>query len=168
MKKILILTLSIMSINSALSQNVLTPETLWKLNRVTVLGISKDKKNVIYKVSTPSIEENKSNSKYYSIPVAGGNASEVTEYKSLLNDKNISSDGKYLAYCEEVKVENVNGKDLYPELDKSNVQIYNGLNYRHWDTWNEGKFNHVFFKENKEGATGTDILKGENFDSPQK
>jgi hypothetical protein len=28
--------------------------------------------------------------------------------------------------------------------------------------------NHVFFKENKDGAVGIDILKGETFDSPQK
>jgi len=168
MKKLLILTLSMMSINSAIAQNVLTPETLWKLNRVTALGISKDKKNVIYKVSTPSVEDNKSNSKYFSVPLAGGNPTEVADYKSLLNDKNVSADGKYLVYNEEVKVENVNGKDFYPELDKSKAQIYDGLNYRHWDTWNEGKCNHVFFKENKEGAVGTDILKGENFDSPQK
>jgi len=71
-------------------------------------------------------------------------------------------------YNEEVKIDNVHGKDFYPELQKSDVQIYNGLDYRHWDTWNEGKFNHVFYKENKDGAVGIDILKGENFDSPQK
>jgi hypothetical protein len=29
------------------------------------------------------------------------------------------------------------------------------VRYRHWDTWNEGTFNHVFYKENKEGAVGT-------------
>jgi len=85
-----------------------------------------------------------------------------------LKNKNNSPDGKYLVYNEEVKVDNVLGKDFYPQLDKSSAQIYNGLDYRHWDTWNEGKFNHVFYKENKEGAVGIDILKGENFDSPQK
>lgn len=62
----------------------------------------------------------------------------------------------------------MHGKDFYPELDKSNAQIYNGLDYRHWDKWNEGKFNHVFYKENKEAAAGIDILKDETFDSPQK
>jgi dipeptidyl aminopeptidase/acylaminoacyl peptidase len=167
MKKILFLTLIMMSLN-AMAQNVMTPELLWKLGRVTPLGISKDKKNIIYKVSTPSVAENKSDSKYFSIPVDGGKATEISDYKTLVNDKNISPDGKYIVYNEEVKIDNVHGKDFYPELEKSNVQIYNGLDYRHWDTWNEGKFNHVFYKENKEGAVGIDILKGENFDSPQK
>lgn len=167
MKKILLLTLSLMSLTT-MAQNTLTPELLWKLGRVTPLGLSKDGKNVIYKVSTPSVAENKSSSKLYSLPIEGGNATEIKDTKGLLNDKNTSPDGKYLVYNEEVKIDKVHGKDFYPELEKSNVQIYNGLDYRHWDTWNEGKFNHVLYKENKDDATGIDILKGENFDSPQK
>ena len=168
MKKIVLLILMIMSINAVEAQNVMSPELLWKLGRVTALGISNDGKNIVYKVATPSVEENKSNSKYYSIPVIGGNATELSDYKTLLKDKNISPDGKYIVFHEEVKLEKVHGKDYYPELEKSNVQIYNGLDYRHWDTWNEGKFNHVFFKENAAGAIATDILKGETFDAPQK
>jgi dipeptidyl aminopeptidase/acylaminoacyl peptidase len=167
MKKILFLTLTMISLN-AMAQNVMTPELLWKLGRLTPLGISKDGKNVVYKVSTPSVEENKSNSKFYILPINGGNPTEIKDTKEVLKDKNISTDGKYIVYNEEVKIDKVLGKDFYPELQKSQAQIYNGLDYRHWDTWNEGKFNHVFYKENKEGATGIDILKGENFDSPQK
>jgi len=169
MKKLFFLTLAIMGMNAATNaQNLMTPELLWKLGRVSALGISKDGKNVIYKVSTPSVADNKSSSKYFSIPVNGGNATEISDYKTLLNDKNISPDGKFIVYHEEVKINKILGKDFYPELEKSDVQVYNALDYRHWDTWNEGKFNHVFYRENKEGSTGTDILKGEAFDSPQK
>lgn len=167
MKKILLTTLTMMSL-SAMSQEVMTPELLWKLGRVSPLGISRDSKNIVYKVTTPSIEENKSSSKYLTIPVNGGNATEVKDYEGLVTNKNISLDSKYLAYNEEVKINAVNGKDFYPELEKSEVQIYDGLDYRHWDTWNEGKFNHVFYKELKDNATGIDILKGEAYDSPQK
>jgi dipeptidyl aminopeptidase/acylaminoacyl peptidase len=177
MKKLLILTLITMSLN-AVAQNdpslkgeqakQMSPELLWKLGRLTSLGISKDEKNIIYKVSTPSVEENKSNSKYYSVSVNGGTATEITDYKSLLSDKNSSPDGKFTVYNEEVKIDKVHGKDFYPNLDKSNAQIYNGLDYRHWDTWNEGKFNHVFYKVNLENSVGIDIMKGENFDAPQK
>jgi hypothetical protein len=38
---------------------------------------------------------------------------------------------------------------IFIQNEKSDVQIYDGLNYRHWDTWNEGKYNHVFYKEKK-------------------
>lgn len=157
-----------MSITSAQAQNLMTPELLWKLGRVSPLGISKDGRHLVYKVSTPSVAENNSSSKTYIVPVSGGAPIEVKETKDLLKDKNISPDGKFLLYNEEVKLDKILGKDFYPELDKSAVQIYNGLDYRHWDTWNEGKFNHVFYKENKEGAVGIDILKDEAFDSPQK
>ena len=168
--RILFLTVITMSI-TATAQQVLSPETLWKLGRVSALGISKDGKSIVYKVSTPVVEENKSNSKFYSIPVTGGNAVEVqeTDTKDLVVDKNVSPDGNYILSTQEVKTENVLGKDFYPELDKSEAQIYDGLDYRHWDTWNNGTHNHVFYALNKGSkVTPIDIMKGEPYDSPQK
>lgn len=172
MKKLALLSLTLMGINSAIAQEVMTPELLWKLGRVTPLGISKDGKNIVYKVATPSIEENKSNSKYYTISVNGGNPTEITEHKELIVDKNISPDGLYLLSHQEVKISNVFGKDVYPELDKSNAQVYDGLDYRHWDTWRDGTYNHVFFggvpAPNVRLAAPVDIMEGELFDAPQK
>ena len=155
---------------TASAQQVLTPETLWKLGRVSALGISKDKKSVVYKVATPAVEENKSNSKFFTIPVAGGIAVEVSESqtKEFLNDKNVSPDGKYILSTQEVKTEKVLGKDFYPDLDKSEAQIYDGLDYRHWDTWNNGTHNHVFYAINKAKANPVDIMKDEPYDAPQK
>ena len=167
MKKVLLIPLLLMSLNVA-AQNVMTPELLWKLGRVTPLGLSIDGKNIVFKVTFPSVEENKSDSKLFILPLNGGNAIEIKDTKTFLADKNISPNGKFLVYNEEVKLDKVHGKDFYPDLQKSDVQIYDGLDYRHWDTWNEGKFNHVFYKENVEGAKGIDILKGENYHSPQK
>lgn len=153
---------------STLAQQNLTPETLWQLGRVSPLGISKDGKLLVYKVGTPSVEENKINSKYYTIPVQGGNATLVEDYKSLLADKNISSDGKNILFSKEVKIEKLLGKDIYPELSKTTAQVYTGLDYRHWDTWNDGTYNHVFYSENKKDAVGIDIMQNEPFDAPQK
>ena len=165
MKKYIILTLSMISLTTT-AQEVMTPELLWKLGRVSPLGISKDGKNIIYKVSTPSVEENKSNSKYYSIPVSGGKAIELKEYKSLINDKNISADGKWTLSDKEVKINKVDGKDFYPELEKSDVKIYDALDYRHWDTFNHGNHNHVILT-NSNGEE-IDIMKDEPYDAPQK
>ena len=167
MKKLLLIPLIMMSLN-AVAQNVMTPELLWKLGRVNPLGLSNDGKNIVYQVTFPSVAENKSETKMYTLPINGGTPTEVKETKTLLKDKNISPDGKYIVYNEEVKIDKVHGKDFYPDLQKSDAQIYDGLDYRHWDTWNDGTFNHVFYKENKEGAIGIDLLKGENFNSPQK
>ena len=153
---------------NAVAQNVMTPELLWKLGRVSPLGISKDGKNIVYKVSIPSVEENKSNSKFYTIPLNGGNAVEIKNHASLLNDKNVSADGKFIVYSEEVKIDKVLGKDYYPAMEQSDVQIYDALDYRHWDTWNEGKHNHVFYKSTAKDAVGIDIMKDEPYDAPQK
>ncbi len=159
-----------MGASAVSAQQILTPELLWKLGRVSALGISKDGKNVIYKVSVPSLEENKSDSKFYSISVNGGFSTEISETKELLIDKNLSPDGKYLLSNKEVKLEKILGKDLYPELEKSNVQVYNGLDYRHWDTWNDGNHNHVFYADanGNDKSVAIDIMKGEPYDSPQK
>ena len=168
MKKIILIVSCFMGLTAATAQQVLTPEMLWKLGRVSPLGITKDGKSILFKVSTPSVEENKSNSKTYSIPINGGVATEITETKELLIDKNLSPDGKYILSHKEVKIEKINGKDIYPELDKSDVQVYNALDYRHWDTWNEGNHNHVGFAEVNKEDSFFDIMKDESFDSPQK
>lgn len=158
-----------MGLTASAQQNI-TPEMLWKLGRVSALGISKDGKNLVYKVSTPSVDENKSNSKFYTIPANGGAATEVTSYTELLADKYISADGKWALTSKEVKVEKVHGKDYYPELDKSNVQVYNGLDYRHWDTWNDGTHNHVGYTQagDRDKNSFVDIMPNEPYDSPQK
>jgi dipeptidyl aminopeptidase/acylaminoacyl peptidase len=171
MKKLFLIIVSTMSIVAS-AQQVLSPETLWKLGRISVLGISKDKKNIVYNVSTPSVEENKSSSKTYTIPVIGGTATEIKETKNILADKNISPDGQFILSTQEVKINKVLGKDFYPELTKSDVQIYSGLDYRHWDTWNDGTVNHVFYggipAENVRLAAPIDIMKDEPYDAPQK
>jgi dipeptidyl aminopeptidase/acylaminoacyl peptidase len=177
MKKIFFIIISTLTLTAS-AQQVLSPELMWKLNRVTTLGISKDGKSVVYKVSSPNMEENKSNNKFYTIPLSGGNPTEVKNTKDLLVDNNISADGKYILSHQEVKTEKVLGKDIYSDLQNSNAQVYNSLDYRHWDTWSNGSHNHVFYAENKETrgtaelseakTTPIDIMKDEPFDSPQK
>jgi len=167
MKKLPFIILIVMGFMTN-AQQVLTPETLWKLGRLTPLGISKDGKNIVYKVTTPSVEENKSSSKLYIIPLTGGNPTEIKDTQNILADRNISPDGTYILSSQEVKTENVLGKDFYPDLQKAEAQIYNGLDYRHWDTWNTGSHNHVFYKNVKKESVAIDILKDEPYDCPQK
>ena len=43
------------------------------------------------------------------------------------------------------------------------------LNHRHWDAWNEGKYNHVFVANiNEDISKAKDLLEGQKFDTPQK
>lgn len=148
----------------------MTPELLWSLGRVSGLGLSKDKQWIVYSVSTPDINENKSKRKVFAIPRNGGEPILINNPDSLLVSDRISPDGKYIISANDVKLKKIDGKDLYPELGKSNVQVYDQLNYRHWDTWEDGAFSHVFVAPLKDGKAGEakDVMPGELFDSPQK
>ena len=152
------------------AQNLLTAEQLWKLGRVSGIGLSKDKKNIIYSVSTPNVEENKSARNLYSIPVAGGEAMEITSTENIIANDKISPDGKYILTSDAVKIKDIVGSDKYPDLKKSNAYVFTSLNYRHWDTWEDGKFDHVFVSTlvNGKASEGKDIMAGEAFDCPQK
>ena len=169
MKNIILFVLAILSL-SALSQNKMTPEFLWKLGRVAGVGISKDGKSAVYTVSTPNVVENKSIKETFVVPVIGGSAVQTFNKDSVSRDKNISPNGKYIFYDKEVKLLNVTGNDLYPELPKSNAYVYDNLNFRHWDKWSDGSFNHVFVAKlvNGKKENEKDIMTGEPFDSPQK
>src|SRR3978361_1040540 len=77
------------------SQNKITPELLWQLGRVNAIGISKDKKYIVYSVATPDILQNKSITKTYRIPVAGGTAEEINNTDTFVYNNHISPDGKW-------------------------------------------------------------------------
>lgn len=148
----------------------MTPELLWKLGRVHGKGVTPDGKHVIYSVTVPDIEQNKSFTKTFTIPVTGGPAKEINNYDSLLTNNNISPDGQYILYDKEVKLKPVKGLDFYPELSKSNVFVYTDLDYRHWDHWNDGNYSHVFVAKliNGKLENDKDIMEGEPYYSPQK
>ncbi len=167
MKKIFLFALSLASIN-AFSQDVMTKELLWKLGRVTPVGVTKDGKSLIYKVGYANMEKNKFDSKTYQIPLTGGNPQEIHDYESLVSNKSVSSDEKMILTDKPVKINKVLGKDLYPSMQKSDVFVYDELDYRHWDTWNDGTHNHVFYAPKNNVEAATDIMEGEPYDSPQK
>ncbi len=149
------------------AQDVMTPELLWKLGRVSVVGITKDGKSVVYNVRTFDIEANASSVKQYMVPVEGGEAIEIEGGERLVPDKHVSPDGKYRITIQDVKVKKVFGSDYYPTMQKSNAMIYDDLMYRHWDTWEDGKFSHIFVHKDLE-VSGKDIMEGEPYDCPMK
>ncbi|MCJ8211544.1 S9 family peptidase [Mucilaginibacter sp. RS28] len=82
----------------------------------------------------------------------------------------LSPDGKKIMFTREVLVVKVQGKDRYPDLPKSNAYVFTDLNYRHWDTWEDGKFSHVFVADYDNGkiTNEQDIMANEPYDTPQK
>lgn len=168
MHKIFVGIIAVAAFQLNLSAQYLTPEMLIEMKRVGGIGISDDGKNVIYAVGQVDIASDSKSTKLYVIPIEGGDSREITDYSDfIVNDPVISPNGVYKFDAEEVKIVPIEGKDFYPELTKSNVQIYDELNYRHWDKWEDGKYSHIFVEEIASGNR-IDIMEGEPFDCPQQ
>ena len=186
------------------AQNVMTPETLWTLNKIGVSAVSPDQSSLIYSLGKTDLKTEKNNKKNYFFSVKNGNATSLDlGKKSLIQwDKNgiyaqegdkiyvskdagktwtdfytlgevdnviISPDGKKIAFSKEVLVEKLMGKEKYSDVPKSTAHIYNDLNHRHWDRFNEGKYNHIFVVNVSETADkAKDLLEGKPWDSPQR
>ena len=151
---------------SSIAQSTLTPRDLIELNRVGGMGIDNDG-NVIYAVSKVDLESNKKTTRFYSVDLNGENRKEIEDAKLRLPDHDVSPDKTKKIVIEDVKIRDVFGTDHYPEMTGSNMMIYNELNYRHWDQWEDGKYSHVMVEDQKTGER-MDIMANEPFDCPQK
>src|SRR5690606_17928460 len=168
MKIRLIILIGITFLTYTQAQQMMTPELLWKLKRVSPIGISEDGNQLIYSVTSYEVEAGEKTTKKYIMPVNGGNLTEIEDISTIYTDKSISPDKTRKIEVEKVKLEKVKGSDFYPDLKKSNVYIYNDLDYRHWDEWNDGTYNHLILTINgNTEVDGIDIMKGEPYYSPQ-
>ncbi len=82
-----------------------------------------------------------------------------------------SPDGKKIAFFKTVQIEKTI-KQLYPDLTKvsEDARIIDGLNYRHWKTWEDGAYSHVFITDYTDGKMdfnkAHDLMIGEAYDAP--
>lgn len=114
------------------------------------------------------MEVNKSSSQKFFVSIVDGKTFPISNIDSLVQDATISPDGKFQLSDDAVKIKPIRGEDFYPSLSKSNVYIFDNLNNRHWDTWEDGKFDHVFLTEIKNPSNKKDLMPGEPYDCPTK
>ena len=169
MRKIVISFLTVFTFLQISAQDMMTPELLVQLGKVSGKGITKDGNHVIFSVSKFSLDTNSKTSTSYKIPIIGGEPIVIEDYSNLINDNSISSNGKYKLTSKAIKLEKVLGVDAHPDMKDSDVKIYDELNYRHWDSWSDGTFNHVLYGGVKDSEDAfIDIMPNEAFDCPQK
>ena len=162
------MTIGITTLGMAQSK-VMTPEQLIELNRVSAMGLTDDGAQVVYSTSAFDLETNERARKTYTVSVNGGTPTEVEDAGKLVKDKNVSPDGKWRLVTRDVKLQKITGVDHYADAPKSDVYIYNQLNYRHWDTWEDGAFSHLFIQSATDpNDTGIDLMAGEPHDCPQQ
>ena len=196
-----------------LASDIMTPEVLWSFGRLGEAQASPDGQTVLYTLTYYKIDEDKAYRDIYTIPVSGGEATNITNTPENESSAVWRPDGKKIGYLssksgstqmwemnpdgsEAKQVSDIDGgifgfqyspdqskiyylktvkldkdvHEMYPDLPKTNARIEDDIMYRHWDTWSDYTFNHIFVADYSNGKVGegTDILEGEHFDSPMK
>ncbi len=168
MRKHLAFLLVFLFTGALFAQKTMTPKDLWTVKDVSPIGLSKDGQHFFYEVKTPNLPNNNFDHSYFRMAITGGAPVEVTKEameRSVYN-KNDSPNGKYRLFHKAVHIKDVLGKDVYKDLPKSDVYVINSLDYRHWDHYNDGSYNHVFYKDLATGKT-VDIMPKQPYYSPQ-
>lgn len=196
--------IALSAVASLNAQNVMTPEKLWTLNRLSISAVQPNGNQLIYSIGKVDLNTEKTNKSNFLLNLQNNQTSALNlGNKSLIQwDKNgiyavengkiylskdtgnswteffeigqvdnivISPDGKKIAFSKAVKVENILGKNKFKDTPKTTAQVYKELNYRHWDTWNDGTYNHLFVvKTSEKVGSAKDLLEGQKFDTPRK
>ncbi|MCF6306629.1 MAG: S9 family peptidase [Flavobacteriaceae bacterium] len=168
-KSVATLLLILISTMTFAQKTNMTPERLITLGRVGGKGISTSNNQVLFGVSKYSFTTQKKTNSTYSVDINGGDVKKIAKKDANLNDKSISPNGEFIIKVKDEKLKNISGSDFHPDVKDSNVMIYDELNYRHWDTWENGNYSHIMYQStsDKKGKL-IDIMKGEPFHSPQK
>lgn len=163
MKKIVFLTLAFCL--NGLAQEPLSIEKLWQLKRLSPIGLTTDNKEVIYSVTTPNVANNNFEKRYFQTSLQTQQTTEISSDAVKKFTQKISVDGDLLTH-KSVKITPTNAVDFYSDLPHSSGQLFTSLDYRHWDKWNEGEYNHIFIQntENQE----IDIMEGLPYYAPQE
>lgn len=98
----------------------------------------------------------------------GSEKTQVTAVEGGINAYKYSPTLSHIAYAADVKLEQ-SPAEIYPDLPQTKARIIDGLFYRHWDSWHDYAYSHMFvvsYANGKAGSDALDIMKDEKFDAP--
>jgi dipeptidyl aminopeptidase/acylaminoacyl peptidase len=92
---------------------------------------------------------------------------QISFSESDISGFSYSPDMKYILYAQRVKLDKT-PNDMYPDLPKMNARIEDDLMYRHWDSWSDYSYSHIFLAPYADGKMekGKDIMENQRFESP--
>ncbi len=97
----------------------------------------------------------------------GSGVVQISDVNGDITGFSYSPSGNAILYTFRVKLDQT-VNDIYPDLPKANARLETDLMYRHWDSWSDYSYSHIFIAPIVQGkmTEGIDIMKGERFDSP--
>jgi dipeptidyl aminopeptidase/acylaminoacyl peptidase len=109
------------------------------------------------------------NMQLWEMDTNGKNKKQISFIEGGVSDFIYSPDGSKIVFSKSVKLDQT-VSDLHPDLPKTTARIENDIMYRHWDSWHDFTYNHLFIADHNGYPifSATDILEGEKFDSPMK
>ncbi len=95
----------------------------------------------------------------------GSGKVQVSNIEGGVNEFAWSPDGHSVLYLKDVKLDK-SVQDLHPDLPKAEAYVFDDLMYRHWDSWTDFAYNHIFIAPYNDGkmGEGIDIMANERVD----
>ena len=103
----------------------------------------------------------------WEINADGSDPRQVTNLEGGIDNFRYAPTGTHVSFTRRVKLDQ-STLDRYPDLPKADARIIDGLMYRHWDTWRDYDYNHLFVAGYRDGTIGeaVDVMPGERWDTP--
>jgi len=106
-------------------------------------------------------------SQIWEVNTDGSNPVCISQTEGDISGFSYSPDMKHILYTQRVKLDKT-PNDQYPDLPKANARIEDDLMYRHWDSWADYSYSHIFIASYEDGkmGSGIDIMENQRFESP--
>lgn len=104
----------------------------------------------------------------YECNLIGSDRKQITFMKGGINGYKYAPTMKHIAFVMDVKMDQ-EVKEIYPDLDKTNARLIDGLFYRHWDAWHDYAYSHLFIQSYENSTLkdkAIDLMLNEKFDCP--
>ena len=107
------------------------------------------------------------NPEVFSIKPDGSDRTQITKLDKAITNFIVSPAGGKILLTIDTKVDTLTA-DRYPDLDKSDGMVITDLMYRHWDSWEDGSYQHIYLADFDGSKVGEpqDIMPGEAWDTP--
>jgi dipeptidyl aminopeptidase/acylaminoacyl peptidase len=97
----------------------------------------------------------------------GSDKKQITSYPGGINGFSYAPDMKHILVIRDVKLDQT-PNEKYSDLPLADARIIDDLMYRHWDSWDDYSYSHIFIAPYDDGKLqeAKDIMEGEKYDTP--